>query len=124
MSLDLKNSKLTQSISQTTIKQQFFFLVVTLLLVLVLFPYSEEGQLSRLVLTFLTSLMLLSAIYAVSHRRALMIVAICLSMPAVVGGWLSALLEILLLTVGANIIANPIYLAESHEGNFRPRPAR
>ena len=87
MSLDLKNSKLTQSLSQTTIKQQFFYLVVTLLLVLVLFPYSEEGQLSRLVLTFLTSLMLLSAIYAVSHRRTLMIVAICLSIPAVVGVW-------------------------------------
>ena len=105
MSVDRKNSKLTQSLNQATIKQQFFFLVVTLLLVLVLFPYSEEGQLSRLVLTFLTSLMLLSAIYAVSHRRTLMIVAICLSMPAVVGVWMSALLDNLWLTVGADVTA-------------------
>ncbi len=99
----MQKTKLTQSLGQATIKRQFFYLLVTLLLVLVLFPYSEEGQLSQLVLTFLTSLMLLSAIYAVSHRRALMIFAIGLSVPAVAGGWLSALLQIQWLTVGVNL---------------------
>ena len=103
MSLDLEKSNLAQSLSQATIQQQFFFLLVALLLVLVLFPYLEEGQLSNLVFTFLISLVLLAAINGVSHRKDLMIVAICLSIPAVVGGWLSALSENFWLTVGANV---------------------
>ena len=44
MSLDLEKSNLAQSLSQATIKQQFFFLLVALLLVLVLFPYLEEAD--------------------------------------------------------------------------------
>lgn len=103
MSLNPEKSNLAQSLSQATIKQQFFFLLVALLLVLVLFPYLEEGRLSNLVFTFLISLVLLAAINGVSHRKDLMIVAICLSIPAVVGGWWSAVSEDLWLTVGANV---------------------
>jgi len=69
---------------------KFFYLLFAQVLLLVLAPYLERPGLPVLVLRFLAVVALLSAVYAVSEKRAQWITALVLALPAGVLNGVSA----------------------------------
>ncbi|MDN7024076.1 two pore domain potassium channel family protein [Methanoculleus sp. FWC-SCC1] len=64
---------------------QFYYLVISLVLLLALYPYvGRTGALLKV----LTSVVLITGVYAVSNRRRQIAIALVLALPAFAAGWL------------------------------------
>ncbi len=64
---------------------QFHYLLVSLVLLLALYPYVGEGG---ALLKVLTSVVLITGVYAVSDRPRQIVIALALAIPAFLAGWL------------------------------------
>ena len=75
-------------------KYKFIYLLVALLLFLLIHPIFEHLVFARILLQILDSAILVTAIYAVSQNRKLLIFGILLLLPAMIGGWSLHVIEI------------------------------
>jgi hypothetical protein len=64
-------------------------LLITLALLFFFFPFVEEIKGGDIIVSILLSLVLLSAVLAVSERKATFFVALLLAVPAIAGRWIS-----------------------------------
>src|SRR6266550_853991 len=64
-------------------------LLIALALLLFFFPFVEEVKGGDLIVSFLLSLVLLSAVLAVASRGRTLVVALLLAIPAIVGRWIN-----------------------------------
>src|SRR6266478_7210600 len=64
-------------------------LLIALALLFFFFPFVEEGQGGDLIVSLLLSLVLLSAVLAVSDRRSVLLIALVLAIPAIAGRWIN-----------------------------------
>ena len=62
-------------------------MLISLLLLVAIHPFLEEGAIARAVFLAFSTGVLLSAAYAVSHTKRSLAVALLLAMPAIVMGW-------------------------------------
>lgn len=67
---------------------QFHYLLASLVLLLVIYPYVEAGPNGPAALKVLSSIILITGVYAVSYRRRQVVIAVLLAVPAFVLGWL------------------------------------
>ncbi|MCE5337583.1 MAG: potassium channel family protein [Methanomicrobiaceae archaeon] len=67
---------------------QFHYLLASLILLLVVYPYVEAGPAGPVALKVLSSIILITGVYAVSYRRRQIVIAVLLGIPAFVFGWL------------------------------------
>jgi hypothetical protein len=67
---------------------QFHYLLASLVLLLVVYPYVVAGPTGPVALTVLSSIILITGIYAVSNRRRQIVIASLLAVPAFLLGWL------------------------------------
>jgi hypothetical protein len=63
-------------------------LLIALALLFVSFPFVEEVKGGDIIVSILFSLVLISAVLAVSNRRSTLIVAVLLAIPAIIGRWI------------------------------------
>jgi hypothetical protein len=77
-------------------QRRFGILLVTLLLLLLIYPFFEHFELTglTLLLNVFTTLILISSVHALSENRRQLIMALSVIIPAVVFGWGSQLLRI------------------------------
>lgn len=77
-------------------KRRFGILLVTLLLLLLLYPFLEHFELTglTLLLNVFTSLILISSVHALSENRRQLIMALSVIIPAIVFGWGHQLVQI------------------------------
>jgi len=64
-------------------------LLIALALLFFFFPFVEEVQGGDLIVSLLLSLVLLSAVLAVSDRRSVLLIALVLAIPAIAGRWIN-----------------------------------
>jgi hypothetical protein len=64
-------------------------LLVALALLFVSFPFVEEVKGGDIIVSILLSLVLLSAVLAVSHSKGVFLIALLLAAPAIVGRWIN-----------------------------------
>ena len=64
-------------------------LLIALALLFVSFPFVEEVKGGDIIVSILLSLVLISAVLAVSNRRSTLVVAVLLVIPAIVGRWIN-----------------------------------
>ena len=67
---------------------QFHYLLASLILLLVIYPYVVAGPAGPVALKVLSSIILITGVYAVSYRRRQIVIAVLLGIPAFVFGWL------------------------------------
>ncbi|MCM2466274.1 ion transporter [Methanoculleus sp. CWC-02] len=67
---------------------RFHYLLVSLILLLAVYPYVGAGPTGQIVLKVLSSLVLITGVYAVSNRRRQVVIAVLLAIPAFGFGWL------------------------------------
>ena len=67
---------------------QFHYLLVSLVLLLVIYPYVSAGPNGPVALNVLSSVILITGIYAVSYRRRQIAIATLLGVPAFAFNWL------------------------------------
>lgn len=84
-------------------KYRFSILLVTLMLLLLIFPFIEHFKLTglRLLLNVFTTLILISSVHAVSENRRHLILALLVIVPAIALGWGHELLQVQMSQVGA-----------------------
>ena len=84
-------------------KYRFNILLVTLLLLLLIYPFLEHFQLVglRYLLNVFTTIILISSVHAVSENRRQMILALSIIVPAIVLGWGHELFQFEMSQVGA-----------------------
>ncbi|MEE9159511.1 MAG: potassium channel family protein [Gammaproteobacteria bacterium] len=75
-------------------KYKFIYLLAALLLFLLIHPLFEHLVFARILLQILDSAVLVTAIYAVSQNRKLLIFGILLLLPAMIGSWSLYVIEI------------------------------
>ena len=63
-------------------------LLIALALLFVSFPFVEEIKGGDIIVSILLSLVLISAVLAVSNRRSTLVVAVLLAAPAIIGRWI------------------------------------
>ena len=63
-------------------------LLIALALLFVSFPFVEEVKGGDIIVSILLSLVLISAVLAVSNRRSTLVVAVLLATPAIIGRWI------------------------------------
>jgi hypothetical protein len=63
-------------------------LLIALALLFVSFPFVEEVKGGDIIVSILLSLVLISAVLAVSNRRSTLVVAVLLAIPAIIGRWI------------------------------------
>jgi len=63
-------------------------LLISLALLFVSFPFVEEIKGGDIIVSILFSLVLISAVLAVSNRRSTLVVAVLLAIPAIIGRWI------------------------------------
>jgi voltage-gated potassium channel len=63
-------------------------LLIALALLFVSFPFVEEIKGGDIIVSILFSLVLISAVLAVSNRRSTLVVAVLLAIPAIIGRWI------------------------------------
>lgn len=68
--------------------RQFHYLLASLILLLVIYPYVVAGPTGPVALTVLSSIILITGVYAVSYRRRQVAIAVLLAVPAFLLGWL------------------------------------
>ena len=86
-------------------KYKFIYLLVALLLFLLIHPIFEHLVFARILLQILDSAILVTAIYAVSQNRKLLIFGILLLLPAMIGSWSLHVIEIPALDLMARIFS-------------------
>ena len=64
-------------------------LLIALALLFVSFPFVEELKGGDIIVSILLSLVLISAVLAVSNRRSTLVVAVLLATPAIIGRWIN-----------------------------------
>jgi hypothetical protein len=64
-------------------------LLIVLALLFFFFPFVEEVKGGDLIVSLLLSLVLLSAVLAVSDRRSVLLIALVLAIPAIAGRWIN-----------------------------------
>jgi hypothetical protein len=64
-------------------------LLIALALLFFFFPFVEEVKGGDLIVSLLLSLVLLSAVLAVSDRRSVLLIALVLAIPAIAGRWIN-----------------------------------
>lgn len=64
-------------------------LLIALVLLFVSFPFVEEVKGGDIIVSILLSLVLISAVLAVSNRRSTLVVAVVLAIPAIAGRWIN-----------------------------------
>jgi hypothetical protein len=64
-------------------------LLIALALLLFFFPFVEEVKGGDLIVSLLLSLVLLSAVLAVSDRKGVLLIALVLAIPAIAGRWIN-----------------------------------
>jgi len=64
-------------------------LLIALALLFLLFPFVEEVKGGDLIVSLLLSLVLLSAVLAVSDRKGVLLIALVLAIPAIAGRWIN-----------------------------------
>ena len=84
-------------------KYRFNILLVTLLLLLLIYPFLDHFQLVglRYLLNVFTTIILISSVHAVSENRRQMILALSIIVPAIVLGWGHELFQFEVSQVGA-----------------------
>jgi hypothetical protein len=85
-------------------------LLISLVVFLICAPFVEEFEGGDLVVTCLFSLVLLAAVLAVAARKAVLVIAIVLAIPAIVGRWVNhfeprIVSPVIFLTAGLILIA-------------------
>jgi hypothetical protein len=73
---------------ETTRRMHFHYLLASLVLFLVAYPYLGAGPVGAALLKAFTSIILFTGIYAVSDRRRQIVIASILAVPAFAFGWL------------------------------------
>jgi hypothetical protein len=70
-------------------KYRFNILLVTLLLLLLIYPFLDYFRLTglRMLLNVFTTIILISSVHAVSENRRQLILALLVIVPAIVLGW-------------------------------------
>ena len=74
-------------------KYKFIYLLLSLLFFFLIYPFFQNFVATRMVLHVIFSIVLLTAIYAVSQTGAMRLVAIMLLLPALVGTWFGYLVS-------------------------------
>jgi voltage-gated potassium channel len=74
-------------------RSHFFYLLVSLFLMLMLQPFFREAVIGRIVASACFSAVLLSAVYALSEDRRVFILALAIAVPVLAGRWLNVFLE-------------------------------
>jgi voltage-gated potassium channel len=87
-------------------KYRFNILLVSLLLLLLIFPFLDYFKLTglRLLLNVFTTIILISSVYAVSENRHKLILALSVILPAIVFGWGNQFFHVKISEVGATIL--------------------
>jgi len=87
-------------------KYRFNILLVTLMLLLLIFPFIDHFELSglRLLLNVFTTLILISSVHAVSENRRQLILTLSVILPAIVFGWGNQFSHLKISEVGAAIL--------------------
>ena len=67
--------------------RKFSFLLISLIVLLLLFPIVSEVFIERVIFDIFLSIVLLSAVYAVSPKRHIFTIALLLSLPTFAGMW-------------------------------------
>ena len=71
----------------TIAQNKFFYLLISLLLLFLIHPLLEGVIVFRFLLQIFFSVVLISALYAVSQKKVVLIVGLILLLPTLVGGW-------------------------------------
>ncbi|MCB2167997.1 MAG: two pore domain potassium channel family protein [Deltaproteobacteria bacterium] len=87
-------------------KYRFNILLVSLLLLLLIFPFLDYFRLTglRMLLNVFTTIILISSVYAVSENRRQLILALLVIVPAIVLGWGNHFFHVKISEVGATIL--------------------
>jgi len=85
---------------------RFFFLLIALFFLLVFYPFIEGLIGIRLLIDIFVTLILLSAIYAVSYKRQTFYIALFIAFPTLIAHWYSYLV-----TVPYSLLAAKIFTA-------------
>ena len=87
-------------------KYRFSILLVTLMFLLLIYPFLDHFELTglTLLLNVFTTLILISSVHAVSENRRQLILALSVIVPAIVFGWGHELLQIKMSHVGATLL--------------------
>lgn len=87
-------------------KYRFSILLVTLMSLLLIFPFLDHFKLTglRLLLDVFTTLILISSVHAVSENRRQLIMALSVILPAIVLGWGNQLFHVKISEIGATIL--------------------
>ncbi len=83
-------------------QNKFLFLLVTLVLLLIIYPVLEDGFVGDWSLKILTTILLVMAVYAVSDTRKKFIAALILSLVPLITGWLYVLHPVPVLSIVSN----------------------
>jgi Ion channel len=85
---------------------RFNILLVTLMLLLLIYPFLEHFELTglTLLLNVFTTLILISSVHAVSENRRQLFLALSVIVPAIALGWGHQLLQVKMSQVGATLL--------------------
>lgn len=72
-------------------KYHFSFLLIALILMIAVIPSFTTGPTEKPLISIVTTVILLSGIYAISGKRIHLYVALILAIPALITGWIAAL---------------------------------
>ena len=85
---------------------RFSILLVTLMFLLLIYPFLDHFKLTglTLLLNVFTTLILISSVHAVSENRRQLVIALSVIIPAIVLGWGHQLLQVKMSEVGATLL--------------------
>ena len=84
---------MTKSTLDLIAKYKFIYLLVSLLFLFLIHPFFRNFVATRIIMHVFFSVVLLSAVYAVSQKGAMRMVAIILLLPALVGTWFGYVID-------------------------------
>ncbi len=97
-------------VHQRLSRRKYLLLTLSLVLLLVLYPYVGTISQANAFLKALTSVILIAAVYAVRERRGTFLIALVLGFLAFISGWFGLILSAKEIQVAESII-NPIFFA-------------
>ncbi len=103
---------------------QFHYLLGSLVLLLAVYPYVSAGPTGPAALKVLSSIILVTGVYAVSNRRRQVVIAILLAVPAFGFGWLDIIIGTPTLSSAGNIFTLLFYAFTALVGLTRVLSAR
>jgi hypothetical protein len=96
------NMRMAEERVPSATRGHFFYLLVSLFLLLLLHPFFAGAVLGRIVFLGCFSAVLFAALYAVSENRRVFTLAVAIAIPVVAGRWLGYFLESEFLTLMVN----------------------